>query len=104
MVIARTRRRARTHVLVGAANISAWHGTLGESSFGNAAGLRRYVPDDPVQHVIGAAAERDIDIVEDDRVADRAFRRIREREARLHVLAADDVLVRDDPAVLERVG
>jgi hypothetical protein len=54
-----------------------------------------------VQHVIGVAADRHVEVMENDRVALRGVRRVRELEGRLHVAAAEGVLVRHDAAILE---
>src|SRR5690606_13323302 len=103
MMISRSGRRAGPEERVLVLDVAARHGAVRQATFRDTSSGGGNVPDDPVQAVLGPTVERDVDVVQDDRVAGRAVGGVKKSEAGLHILAEARVPERHDSAVLESV-
>src|SRR5262245_60386109 len=96
-------RRTRPHVGVLPREVGSLNTAFRQLALWNATSGGRNIPRHPVKHVASAALQRDVDVVENDRVTHRAFRRPGELESRLDAAAAS-VLLRDDSTIGKRLG
>jgi hypothetical protein len=104
VMVPRTGGRAGAKVVSAADSRRSGDSTFGEeASLGDPARLCGNVPRQPVEHVVGTG-ERDVQVMEDDREADRSVRDVRKRKSRPNVTATTRVPFRNDSAILEGVG